>query len=145
MRLLYAGLGVFFSIFAVIELSHASPGLHCYAYSTTYALAALVSLLALKRSYGNRPMLPFLALLAVIVMVVQFAVFFTLTGDESAQHPSVIVSSDMDSHLLPTVIAGFLMLPVVAHFSCRMKAGSCQAYFRKQPKTSVRLSHSEVS
>lgn len=129
MRLLYMGLSLIFVGFTIFEINHALPEMP-HAYVWVYALGALVSLLSLKRKYNNLHLLRVFALLSVAVMGLCFATFFVFMGDYAVHHPaSIFAFSGIGLHPLLMIIAAFLMLPVIAHFSCRVKAGGCEKYF----------------
>lgn len=85
-----------------------------------FALAAALAALAFKPCLRRRR-LRLLALLSTVVMFGFFGRFFSLA-------PSLEADWYWQSgtlHALGCLIAGFGLIPVVAEYSCRMKAGGC--------------------
>lgn len=117
---------VILAVLAVLEALDILAGLggsgHITIF-TLYGIGVLFGLLSFRRSY---PVLVLRALAAasVVMMLVCFVLFLVSTATVAAGD-----INNTTSHLWIAVTV-FAMMPIVAHFTCRMKAGGCDAYFK---------------
>lgn len=107
-------LGVITLVLSVFALWVASEGSAWWA--VMYGLGAALALVALKPEL-SRAMVIFLAIATTATMFIYFAGFFFMAP---YLHEDVLAAESRNAFGL--LLAGFAMKPVVANFSCRMKA-----------------------
>lgn len=90
-----------------------------------YGAGTVCAFLALKRHHSDR-VLKFLACTTAAVLLLSLGVIFI--GDRSVLN---LPSQNNIGIVLP-LLATFATMFVLAHFSCRMKAGGCEAYFKSK-------------
>ncbi len=102
-----------FAVYALVDGASTVITL-CYALGATLALAAFKPSLPMS-------VLRFLASLSAVLFLSCFGLAFMATS---------FVDDVVSGHYgtLQLLIAGFITIPLLSHFSCRMKAG-CSAYF----------------
>lgn len=136
MKYILAVITVVLLAFAALVASEGSPW-----WSFMFGLGAALALVALKSDL-SRNMVVFLAVTATVTMFIYFAGFFFLAP--YLHHDALAPESRNAFGLL---LAGFSMKPVIATFSCRMKADlnhdEMCAFYRARRRAQAARQHAQ--
>lgn len=128
-RVLFIVIGAVFISLFLIESWYYKSNFDCIEHCILFGLGGTLSLLTLIPRFPLF-LLHTLLILSVMTMGALYALFFINDSDINYLTSSM---PGVSLHLMFLLMSAFLMIPVVAHYSCRAKVGGCELYFEESP------------
>lgn len=127
-RVLFSVTGATLAILTLFELWYCTSVSSCISHAALFGSAAALTFATMILRFS--PVILYVLLVAsTVVMASFFGLFFINDFDINYLTSSM---PGVSLHLLFLLMAAFFMVPVVAHYSCRLKVGGCESYFEEE-------------